>query len=307
MNDADLLALLAALDARGYAFVPPTPATHARVVARPARQTAHDLAGIFGWSLPFAPGVLDAELAGIADRAGVLERHGDLWRSRLRVARLHGRLFLHSAFPTASADAVFLGPDSYRFADLIVAELGERPAGARIVDIGAGAGVGGIVAAGCCPTARITLTDINPRAIDLARINAAHAGIAATLVETDGLAGIAPGIDVALANPPFLIDADHRAYRHGGGLHGGEVSIAMARAAAERLNPGGRLILYTASAIVGGEDRLRSALTAALAEQGCDLRYREIDPDVFGEELASPAYADVDRIALVSAVATKSG
>lgn len=307
MSDAGLLALLAALDARGYAFVPPTPETHARVVARPARQTAHDLAGVFGWSLPFAPGVLDPELAGIADRARILEGHGTLRRSRLRVARLRGRLFLHSAFPTASADAVFLGPDSYRFADLIVAELGECPAGARIVDIGAGAGVGGIVAARCCRTARITLTDINPRAIGLARINAAHAGVAATLVETDGLAGIAPGIDVALANPPFLIDATRRAYRHGGGLHGGEVSIAMARAAAARLRPGGRLILYTASAIVAGEDRLRSALDIALADQGCDLRYRELDPDMFGEELASPAYADVDRIALVSAIATRSG
>ena len=42
---------------------------------------------------------------------------------------------------------------------------------------------------------------------------------------------------------------------------------------------------------------------ADLAEaSGCDLRYREIDPDVFGEELETPAYADVDRIALVAAV-----
>ena len=305
MSDAALLALLAALDARGYAFVPPTPATHARVVARPDRRAAHDLAGVFGWNLPFAPDVLDAELAQIAERAGLIERDGALRRSRLRVARLGGRLFLHSAFPTASADAVFFGPDSYRFAELIAAELGTCPPAARIVDIGTGAGVGGIVAAGRCPDARITLADINPRAIALARVNAAHAGVAATLVETDGLTGIAPGIDVALANPPFLIDAAARAYRHGGGLHGGEVSLAMARAAAERLAPGGRLILYTASAIVTGADRLYAALSAMLAENGCALRYRELDPDVFGEELDNPAYADVDRIALVAAIATK--
>ncbi len=307
MSDAALLDLLSVLAARDYAFVPPTPATHARIVARPDRRIAHDLAGVFGWSLPFAAGVLDPELAAIAQRAGILEQDGEMWRSRLRVARLRDRLFLHSAFPTITADAVFFGPDSYRFADLIAAELGACPQRARIVDIGTGAGVGGIVAAGCCPDARLTMTDINPRAIALARVNAAHAGVAARFVETDGAAGIAPGIDVALANPPFLIDAAGRAYRHGGGLHGGELSIAMARAAAERLGPGGRLILYTASAIASGEDRLHAALAQALAERGCDLRYRELDPDVFGEELDTPAYADVDRIALVAAIATKRG
>jgi hypothetical protein len=35
------------------------------------------------------------------------------------------------------------------------------------------------------------------------------------------------------------------------------------------------------------------------------MRYREIDPDVFGEELDDPAYRDVDRIALVAVVLTR--
>jgi hypothetical protein len=30
--------------------------------------------------------------------------------------------------------------------------------------------------------------------------------------------------------------------------------------------------------------------------------YRELDPDVFGEDLDEPAYAQVERIALVGAV-----
>ncbi len=37
-------------------------------------------------------------------------------------------------------------------------------------------------------------------------------------------------------------------------------------------------------------------------EHGCMLEYRELDPDVFGEELEHPAYAAVDRIALIAAV-----
>jgi hypothetical protein len=36
------------------------------------------------------------------------------------------------------------------------------------------------------------------------------------------------------------------------------------------------------------------------------LRYRELDPDIFGEELEKQAYADVERIAAVAAIATKA-
>lgn len=308
MSEAALLALLGALEARGYAFVVPTPATHARVLARPGMARARDLAGIFGWSLPFAPGSVDAEVEALADRAGVLAAAEDgLWRSTLRVAALHGRLFLHSAYPTDATDAVFLGPDSYRFADLIAAELGACAPDTRVVDIGTGAGVGAIVAAGLCPGLRATMTDINPAALRLARVNAAFNRVEAAFVEADGLSGVAGGIDVALANPPYIVDAGKRAYRHGGDMHGGRASLDMAAAAAERLSPGGRLILYTGSAIVAGRDPLRDALADALALRGCDLRYRELDPDVFGEELERPEYAEVDRIAVVAAVATKRG
>lgn len=305
MSDAALLALLAGLEARDYHFVTPTPATHARVLARADRRVARDAADIFGWSLPFAPGAIDPDLTELAERAGVLVADGAMRRSSLRVSSLHGRLFCHSAYPTVEQDAVFFGPDSYRFADLIAAELGDCPAGTRIVDIGTGAGVGAIVAAGRCPDAAITMTDINPRALRLARVNAVHNRVQAAFVETDGLAGIDPGIGVALANPPYIIDSAARAYRDGGDMHGGGVSLAMATAAAERLAPGGRLILYTGSAIVAGRDPLHEALASALAMRGCDLRYREIDPDVFGEELDNAAYADVDRIALVAAIATR--
>jgi hypothetical protein len=307
-KDAALLALLGGLEARGYAFVTPTPATHARVVARPGKAQAASVADVFGWSLPFAPGVLDDDLATLARSAGILAPSGDgLERSRLRVSSLHGGLFLHSAYPTDDRDAVFLGPDSYRFADLIAAELRACPPATRIVDIGTGAGVGGIVAARCCPGAQVALTDINPGALRLAGINASHNRVEANCQLSDKLAGVATGLDVVLANPPYIIDPGEREYRHGGDLHGGQISLDMAVAAADRLAPGGRLILYTGSAIIDGQDPLRDALASALALRGCSLRYREIDPDVFGEELDGPPYGDVDRIALVAAIAVRGG
>ena len=69
---------------------------------------------------------------------------------------------------------------------------------------------------------------------------------------------------------------------------------------AGRLTLGGRLLLYTGSAIVDGRDDLRDALAAAIPDAGCTLDYRELDPDVFGEELERPEYAEVDRIAAIT-------
>ncbi len=306
--DDALLRLLARLDARGYAFVTPTPATHARVVARPDRQVARTIEDVLGWSLPYRPGTIDPAIEALLDGAGLVRAAGD-GRAGIRVSRLHGRLFLHSAYPTDDPQAVFFGPDSYRFADLVRAELRDGPLrpGAQLVDIGTGSGVGGIVAAGTCPGLRVHLTDINPRALRFARINARAAGLAVAVHETDRLDSVPGAIDLATCNPPYIVDGGERLYRHGGGLHGGQVSLAMAEMAMRRLAAAGRLILYTGSAIVRGRDALQTALAAAAHDHGCTMRYREIDPDVFGEELVHAAYRDVDRIALVAAVMTRGG
>jgi methylase of polypeptide subunit release factors len=307
-QDDALLALLERLRAQGYAFVAPTPASHARVLKRLDMQEARDLRGVFGWSLPFAAETLDPDLLDLMRRAGAVAPSDAGLKSRFRVASLGGRLFLHSAYPTESEDAVFLGPDSYRFDSLIRCELdGAEPPTGAVLDIGAGAGVGALAAADRLPGRRLIMTDINPEALRLARINAAFAGVPAEAVEADGLDGVEGPIAVALANPPYIADDAGRDYRDGGGMFGGSLSVAMAQAAGRRLVPGGRLILYTGAAIVGGRDPLRGALRRVLAAEGCSLTYRELDPDVFGEELDRPAYGDVERIAVVAATAVKEG
>jgi hypothetical protein len=85
-------------------------------------------------------------------------------------------------------------------------------------------------------------------------------------------------------------------------MRGGEVSLNMAKAALDRLAPGGRLILYTGSAIVGGLDALKGALEREAGTRDMKCRYQELDPDIFGEELDKTVYQDVERIALVAAV-----
>lgn len=283
-ESATELELLTFLKKRGYRFVTPAPATHARVLARSAPRRARNLPEIFGWSMPFDPPLLDRELLRRPADAGLIEESSDAFRSRVRVASLDEELFLHSAYPTEGHRAVFFGPDSYRFARLITQELTRCPPphGAKLADVGTGTGAGAIIAARHCLAAEIVMTDINSGALRLARINAAAAGVPASFCLADDLSPIAGEIDLALANRPYMIDAARRAVR--------------------RLAVGGWLILYTASSIVDGKDSLQQRLADIARELGCALRHEEIDPDVFGEELESEVYQDVERIAVVAAI-----
>jgi methylase of polypeptide subunit release factors len=302
--DSALLDLLALLERSGYNFTAVTNATHALVASRPAKQEARNLRDVFGWSRPFARGTIPDQAVELLDRANLLEREDGLLRSPIRVSRIHGRLIIHSAYPSDDPNAVFLGPDTYRFADFLRLELVRFGGVRRLVDVGAGAGGGAITAAPVVPGARLTLCDVNPVALRLARINARHAGLEVETVE-GGIEEVRGAFDAAIANPPFMIDEESRTYRDGGDMHGGRVSLDWALEITKRLDPGGRLLLYTGSAIVDGRDELREALERELGAKGCSVRYRELEPDIFGEELEKPVYADVERIAAVGAVVEK--
>jgi methylase of polypeptide subunit release factors len=296
-----LLALLGLLDAEGYDFIAPTPATHARVVARPDRKEARTLVDVLGWSLPVKKGLLDPGIERTLIEAEVLAARPDgRLAPRLRVSRVEGCLFWHSAFPTDAPDSVFLGPDSCRFAQLILAEM---PRNARtILDYGAGAGVGGIVAARRSEGARLTIADINPKALFLASINAEHAGVCHQLTQATRPSDVDGAFDLVVTHPPFMIDSERRAYRDGGDLYGGQLSLEWAVDGAALLAPAGWFVMHTGASIVRGKDVLFDALQRRLRTSELSLSYRELDPDIFGDELDNPCYADVDRIAAVGAV-----
>jgi methylase of polypeptide subunit release factors len=286
----------------GYRFVTPTPATHARVLAR--RRSATSVRDVFGWSLSFDPALLPATIFEAMQKAGLLEAAGDQLRSRIRCSTLDDCLFFHSAYPTTAGNAVFFGPDTYRFVRFIRGAIAGERMHRRIVDIGCGTGAGGLLAARLCDApSPVVLADINPDALELAAINAHLAGQRARCVRSDVLASVDGEFDLIVANPPYLTDPLHRTYRDGGGELGEALSVRIAREALQRLAPGGRLLLYTGSAIVDGQDRLRAKLDPVLRAARAQYDYREIDPDVFGEELESAAYAEVDRIAAVGLIA----
>lgn len=310
----DALVLLGRwLQGKGYQFTTITPATHARVNARNNAGMARSLRDVFGWSRPFEAGLLPLQATSWLRESGLLEtldKRSGLWRSKVRFSTLGESLYAHSAYPTSAADAVFFGPDTYRFVALIDAELSKQPlaAGARILDIGCGAGPGGMAAALNAQAFKpeLVLADINPRALDFARANASLAGLTeAKFRQSDLFASLSGRFDLIVSNPPYLVDASERTYRHGGGALGSGLSLRIVREGLPQLAPGGRLILYTGAPVVEGSDPFRDEVTPLLQQADVAFSYRELDPDVFGEELDTPAYANAERIAAVALVATK--
>lgn len=295
-----MAALLTWLDASGYDFVPVTPVTHARVLARDPGRMASCPRDVFGWNRPFPARVLPGDLFAMLDDAGLIERpQPTIYRSRLRAARVEGRLLLHSACQARDADAVFLGPDSYRFAQLVLASLDFRQTYRSVLDYGAGSGVGGVIAGLASGAQRVTMADRNPAALEMTRVNAAHAGLTVSTIEASSPGDLEGSFDLVVMHPPFMIDPARRAWRDGGDLNGAQLSLEWCAAGAARLAPGGRLIMHTAAAIIDGRDLLRGALEDMLAPTPFGLGYRELESDIFGEELSTPAYRVVDRIAAV--------
>jgi methylase of polypeptide subunit release factors len=292
-----------------YQYVTPTPATHQRVNQRASNARARSVADIFGWSRPFERSLLSQDLFENLLNGGILVKDQIGWRSRVRVSTLDGDAYIHSAFPTVAADAVFFGPDTYRFARCIRSYLSRNSCQIdRAIDIGAGAGVGGMVIAKRRPCKEVVLTDINERALHFAQVNALSAGITnLTFIKSDIFTEVDGLFDLIVANPPYLNDPLKRTYRDGGGELGSALSLRIAHAATTRLAPGGSLLLYTGAAIVSGCDPLLSAIRSVFEGSSLRWSYEELDPDVFGEELENPAYDEVDRIAAVLLTATMPG
>ncbi|WP_306207886.1 methyltransferase [Actinoplanes sp. RD1] len=305
---AALLELGAVLKRQGYTFTTVTPATHARVNSRPGHTVARDLRDVLGWSRPYEPGLLSPEIAGLLEAAGVVEPAGEgLLRSMVRFSTYDGELFVHSAFPTDAAGSVFFGPDTYRMADAAAALLARRESPVRrAVDIGCGTGAGAITVAKRAREAEVLAVDINPDALRCTRVNATLAGTPNVRPRhSDLLSDVTGRFDLIVSNPPFMIDPAGRAYRDGGGPEGHGLTLAVVDTAVQRLQPGGSLVLLSGTGIVAGRDPLRAAIAGHLDGTDLSWEYRELDPDVYGEELES-AYAHAERLAVVLLTATRS-
>lgn len=297
------------LQSTNYQFTTVTPLTHSRVLSNRSSTPARNLRDAFGWNLPFDPTLLPSALKDPLRRAGMVGQLDDgRYQSRLRYSSLGGELYAHSSYPTTQADSVFFGPDTYRFAALVERELVTRPLAesGRILDMGCGAGPGGLVAARACsrPLKEVVLADINSKALEMSEANALLARMHeyCSFVQSDLFSQVEGMFDLIVSNPPYLVDGGNRAYRHGGGDYGEGLSQRILEQSIARLAPGGRLILYTGTAVVDGVDSFSAWAAGTASVADCSFTRREIDPDVFGEELEREVYHGVDRIAAIGLV-----
>ena len=98
----------------------------------------------------------------------------------------------------------------------------------RVLDLGCGWGAVGVALGKRYPGLEIVMTDINTRAVDLARRNLAANGVAATVVQGDGFAAVEGAFDAIVTNPPIragkaviygLFDAARGHLKPGGALY----------------------------------------------------------------------------------------
>ena len=208
-----------------------------------------------------------AKIVTLLEQAGEVESRRRPCYSNVRFSSLGEQLFVHSAFPTEAPDAVFFGPDTYRFARAIRhAMTGIAPSGivhdhryrmrqrsGRIACRRACCSV--------CAPADVILSDINPKALRYSRINASLNDFAnVRTVLSDVFDQINEGGNLIISNPPYLVDRAARLYRHGGGELGFELSVRIVEAGIERLYPGGRLFLYTGTPVADGIDQFLAAI-----------------------------------------------
>ncbi len=126
---------------------------------------------------------------------------------------------------------------------------------ARVLDVGTGSGAIALALKSMRPRATVWATDINPKALELARHNAGQLGLEVVFLEAPFTADLSD-LDLVVSNPPYLPDSYRKeappelAYEDSTALYAGTEGLDVAREllshAWKALKPGGRLWLELA-------------------------------------------------------------
>ena len=188
---------------------------------------------------------------------GLVEHDGDEVRARLHVEPVESTPagYVVSDLRTRPGDGplrsdhvVGQGGASANLAQLVV----HRPVD-NLLDLGTGSGVQAVHLAGRAQ--RITATDLNPRALDLAALSFALSGIEAELLAGDLFAPVeGREFDLVVSNPPFVISPERRFGYRESGLQGDEICRRLVRQAPRHLAEDGWCHLLANWLHVDGED-----------------------------------------------------
>jgi release factor glutamine methyltransferase len=167
-----------------------------------------------------------------------------------------------------------------RLAEKLPVELPEKLSDEpiHVCDVGTGSGIIAVCVAKYLPGSRVTAVDISPAALDVARSNAEAHGVAdrVELIQSNLLAAVPAQrrFDFICSNPPYVSESEMETLAPDvkdhepevallGGRRGTEVIEALIPQAAERLKPGGHLLVEVSPmvhaavrALLAAEDRL---------------------------------------------------
>jgi release factor glutamine methyltransferase len=171
--------------------------------------------------------------------------------------------------------------------ETLVAAALEAPF-ARLLDLGTGTGCLAVTLLAERGTAAGTATDISPRALAVARVNAERHGVAGRLdlVEADWGAGLVGPFDLVVSNPPYIaaeemadLAPEVRCHEPWAALTDGADGLTayrrIAAAAPALLAPGGRLIVEIGPGQAASVEELFAAAGLAVTATRADMDRRE--------------------------------
>ena len=144
------------------------------------------------------------------------------------------------------------------------------------LDLGTGCGIQALLAAR--HSGRVVGVDCNPRAVAMARFNAAFNRIANAEFRLGDMFAPVAGetFDLIVSNPPFIISPDFRHMFLNSGAEGDDASRHVVQEAPRHLREGGACILTANWAMVEGED-WKARLAGWFAGNGCDGLVLQLD------------------------------
>lgn len=144
--------------------------------------------------------------------------------------------------------------DTETLVEAALIDLRQRPGQPTLLDVCCGSGCVGLSLASLAPHARITLTDISPEALEIAKANQKALEVRAELRQGDLFDALdRERFDVITANPPYIPSGELPALQRevrfepalalDGGADGLDFYRRIAEAAPDHLNPGGAIFL----------------------------------------------------------------
>ncbi len=166
------------------------------------------VAACLGWPMERVIGAGDARLDAESARrlAALLERRA----GREPMSQILGAREFWSLNFAVTRDVLTPRPESEEVVAAVLDRVQDRTRALRVVDLGTGSGCLLLALLSELPRAWGVGIDRSPRAVAVARANAARLGLAerAAFVVGDWGTGLGGGFDLAVANPPYIADSD---------------------------------------------------------------------------------------------------